>query len=81
MASAQVHRRATAWGPARSVRLVLALLAMVALALGFSAAGATRSFAAANDEIDSFAVKYDVQTSGTVRVQETITWRFGDNSG
>jgi uncharacterized membrane protein YgcG len=37
--------------------------------------------AATGDQIDSFAVTYAVQPSGVVKVQETITYRFGDSSG
>jgi uncharacterized protein (TIGR04222 family) len=36
---------------------------------------------AAGDQIDSFDVDYNVQPSGVVKVKETITYRFGDNSG
>jgi uncharacterized membrane protein YgcG len=62
------------------LRLLVAWLFAVALAVGGSLALPTRAFAAA-DQIDSFDVKYAVQPSGVVQVQETITWRFGDTSG
>ena len=36
---------------------------------------------AADDQIDSFTINYDMQPSGVLKVKETITWRFGSNSG
>jgi len=36
---------------------------------------------AAGDQIDKFNITYDVQTSGVIKVSETITYRFGDSSG
>jgi uncharacterized membrane protein YgcG len=36
---------------------------------------------AADDQIDSFDIDYNVQPSGVVKVKETIAYRFGDNSG
>ena len=32
---------------------------------------------AADDQIDSFTINYDMQPSGVLKVKETITWRFG----
>lgn len=71
-------------GPTRSTpgrsRWALAVawgaLLVVVLVLRPSAAAA-----ATGDEIDSFAVTYDVQPSGVVQVRETITYRFGAGSG
>jgi uncharacterized protein (TIGR04222 family) len=36
---------------------------------------------AADDQIDSFTINYDMQPSGVLKVKETITWRFGSTSG
>jgi len=36
---------------------------------------------AADDQIDSFLINYDMQPGGVLKVKETITWRFGSNSG
>jgi uncharacterized membrane protein YgcG len=62
-----------------STRLVLALL-FVAVTLGLTVAAPTRAFAA-GDQIDSFTIKYTLQPSGILQVQETIEYRFGDSSG
>jgi hypothetical protein len=36
---------------------------------------------AADGQIDSFMINYDMQPSGVLRCRETFTWRFGSNSG
>ena len=61
-------------------RLLLALAALT-LVLGTTVLGATPALAAADDQIDSFTIDYELQPSGVLNVQETIVWRFGDNSG
>lgn len=65
----------------RSVRLALALLFAAALALGFAAAAPTRAYAATGDEITKFDIDYELQPSGVLKVKESITYRFGDESG
>ena len=60
----------------RAARLWLALL----LAVGFAAAVPTPAYAA-SDQINSFSVKYTLQASGVLQVQETILFQFGDSSG
>lgn len=62
------------------VRTLRGVLAALALALGFAAATALPAHAA-DDQIDSFAIVYDMRPSGVLHVRETITWRFGDSSG
>jgi uncharacterized protein (TIGR04222 family) len=62
------------------VRGVVAFLLMSLTALAWALAAPTPAYAA-DDQIDSFAVDYSVQPSGVVKVKETITYRFGDNSG
>jgi uncharacterized protein (TIGR04222 family) len=53
---------------------------MVLTALAWALLGPTPAYAA-DDQIDSFIINYDMQPSGVLKVQETITWRFGSNSG
>ncbi|GAA2108593.1 hypothetical protein GCM10009841_29190 [Microlunatus panaciterrae] len=65
---------------ARNLRWWLAFLFACALALGLAYANPARAFAA-DDQIDSFAIKYVMQPSGVLDVRETIVWRFGSNSG
>ena len=36
---------------------------------------------AADDQIDSFTINYDMQPSGVLKAKETMVWRFGSNSG
>ena len=64
----------------RLVRLVLALFLALSGAFAVLWAGASPAYAA-DDQIDSFTIDYDVQPSGVLKVTETIVWRFGDNSG
>ena len=64
----------------RFVRGVVAFLLMSLTALAWALASPTRAYAA-DDQIDSFTIDYNVQPSGVVKVKETITYRFGDNSG
>jgi uncharacterized membrane protein YgcG len=64
----------------RFVRGVVAFLLMSLTALAWALAAPTPAYAA-DDQIDSFDVDYNVQPSGVVKVKETITYQFGDNSG
>ncbi|HEX8511169.1 MAG TPA: DUF2207 domain-containing protein, partial [Propionibacteriaceae bacterium] len=50
------------------------------LALGLTIGAPTPAYAA-GDQIDSYDIKYQMQRSGVLNVQERITYRFGDSSG
>jgi len=63
------------------VRRLLLAVAALALALAGAAVLAPAAQAAAEDQIDSFEIAYDLQPSGVLQVEETIVWRFGSNSG
>jgi uncharacterized protein (TIGR04222 family) len=65
----------------RFARAVAAFLLMVLTALAWALLAPTPAYAAADDQIDSFTINYDMQPSGVLKVKETITWRFGSNSG
>ena len=56
------------------------VLLMMLTALAWAVFAPTRAYAA-DDQIDSFVINYDMQPSGVLKVKETITWRFGSNSG
>jgi hypothetical protein len=64
----------------RLSRALIAFGLMLATALVWFVATPTKAYAA-DDQIDSFAINYDMQPSGVLRVKETIVWRFGSNSG
>ncbi len=64
----------------RLSRALIAFGLMLATALVWFVATPTKAYAA-DDEIDSFAINYDMQPSGVLKVKETIVWRFGSNSG
>jgi uncharacterized protein (TIGR04222 family) len=64
----------------RFTRAVVALLVLGLGALVWLLAIPTPAYAA-DDQIDSFMINYDMQPSGLLKVKETITWRFGSNSG
>ena len=64
----------------RASRLVLAVILMLMTALAWAVFTPTRAYAA-DDQIDSFLIDYDMQPSGVLKVKETITWRFGSDSG
>jgi uncharacterized protein (TIGR04222 family) len=53
---------------------------MVLTALAWALLAPTPAYAA-DDQIDSFTINYGMQPSGVLKVKETITWRFGSNSG
>ena len=64
----------------RFARAVVAFLLMVLVAVAWAFQAPTPAYAA-DDQIDSFTINYDMQPSGVLKVKETITWRFGSNSG
>jgi uncharacterized membrane protein YgcG len=64
----------------RPARLLLAFVLAVLTALAWTWVRPAPAYAA-DDEIDRFDIAYTVDPSGVLQVQETITWRFGDNSG
>jgi uncharacterized membrane protein YgcG len=64
----------------RPARLAAAALLMLLVALAWAVVNPTPAHAA-DDQIDSFRINYEVRDTGVVRVTETITYRFGDNSG
>jgi uncharacterized protein (TIGR04222 family) len=64
----------------RFTRAVVAFLLMGLGALVWVLTIPTPAYAADN-EIDSFMINYDMESSGVLKVKETITWRFGSNSG
>jgi hypothetical protein len=59
---------------------VVAFFLMVVTALAWALVTPSRADAA-DDQIDSFTINYEMQPSGVLRVKETIVWRFGSNSG
>jgi Predicted membrane protein (DUF2207) len=66
--------------PGRFVQVVVAFLLMVVTALAWALVAPTRAYAA-DAQIDSFTINYEMQPSGVLKVRETIVWRFGSNSG
>jgi uncharacterized membrane protein YgcG len=64
----------------RFARGAVAFLLMLLTVLAWALVAPTPAYAA-DDQIDSFNIDYNVQPSGVVKVKETITYRFGDNSG
>jgi uncharacterized membrane protein YgcG len=63
------------------VRILLASMVGALAALGFLLAQPLPAAAASGDQIDSFTINYNVATSGVVKVEETIVYRFGSDSG
>ena len=63
------------------LRVLAALLLAAAVVLLGQLVGTRPAQAATADQIDRYQITYDVQPSGVVKVQETITYRFGDGSG
>ena len=61
-------------------RVLVAFILMLMTALAWAMLTPTRAYAA-DDQIDSFIINYDMQPSGVLKVKETITWRFGSDSG
>jgi hypothetical protein len=66
--------------PGRLVQLVVAFLLMVLTALAWALVAPTPAYAA-DAQIDSFTINYEMQSSGVLKVKETIVWRFGSNTG
>jgi uncharacterized protein (TIGR04222 family) len=64
----------------RFTRAGVAFFLMVVTALTWALVTPTQAYAA-DDQIDSFTINYDMQPSGVLKVKETIVWRFGSNSG
>jgi uncharacterized membrane protein YgcG len=64
----------------RFFRALVACLLMIMAALAWTVVAPTRAYAA-DDQIDSFIIDYNMQPSGVLKVKETITWRFGSDSG
>jgi uncharacterized membrane protein YgcG len=64
----------------RGTRLLLALFLATGVVL-VSALVGTRPAYAADDLVRSLDIRYTVQPSGSLRVQETWVWQFGDDSG
>ena len=64
----------------RFAQAVVAFFLMVLTALAWALLAPTPAYAA-DDQIDSFTINYDMQPSGVLKVKETITWRFGSDSG
>jgi uncharacterized membrane protein YgcG len=60
---------------------VVAALVSALAAIGLALAAPLPAAAATGDQIDSYIIDYDVQTSGLVKVKETIVYRFGPNAG
>ena len=64
----------------RSARLLVAFVLAALAVLAWTWFRPTPAYAAA-DQIERFDITYTMQPSGVLQVQETITWRFGDDSG
>ena len=65
----------------RVLGAVLAALVGAMAAIGLAISAPLPAAAATGDQIDSYTIDYDVQTSGLVKVKETIVYRFGPNAG
>jgi hypothetical protein len=66
--------------PGRFLQVVVAFLLMVVTALAWALVAHTPAYAA-DAQIDSFTINYEMQPSGVLKVMETIVWRIGSNSG
>jgi Predicted membrane protein (DUF2207) C-terminal domain/Predicted membrane protein (DUF2207) N-terminal domain len=64
----------------RFTRVVVGFLFVVVSALAWALVTPIEAYAA-DDQINSFTINYDLQPSGVLKVKETIVWRFGSNSG
>jgi uncharacterized membrane protein YgcG len=64
----------------RVSRVLIAFGLMIVTALAWVLISPMRAYAA-DDQIDSFVIDYDMQPSGVLSVKEAITWRFGSDSG
>ena len=65
----------------RAVRAFLTAAVAALFTVGITLAWPLPAQAATGDQIDSFTIDYNVQTSGVVKVKETIVYRFGPDSG
>ena len=64
----------------RFVQVTVPFLLMVLTALAWALVVPTQAYAA-DAQIDSFTINYDMQPSGVLKVKETIVWRLDSNSG
>jgi Predicted membrane protein (DUF2207) len=64
----------------RFVQITVPFLLMVLIALAWALVAPNQAYAA-DAQIDSFTINYEMQPSGVLNVKETIVWRFGSNSG
>jgi hypothetical protein len=79
----QLHTCAAARGchaVGRLVQVAVSFLLMILTALAWALVVPTPAYAA-DAQIDSFTINYDMQPSGILKVKETIVWRFDSNSG
>jgi uncharacterized membrane protein YgcG len=60
-----------------ATRSLLALIAAVLLAVGFAGGSVRPAAAASGDAITSYAIDYDLEASGVLKVKETIAYTFG----
>jgi uncharacterized membrane protein YgcG len=74
-------RAATAVLLSQPARILIASIVGALAALGIMLARPLPAAAASGDQIDSFTINYNVATSGVVKVEETIVYRFGSSSG
>ena len=64
----------------KGIRLLLAFALATLSMLAWSVLRPTPAYAA-DDQIESFDIRYMMNPSGVLSVTETIVWRFGDDSG
>jgi uncharacterized protein (TIGR04222 family) len=64
----------------RLVQVAVSFLLMILTALAWALVVPTPAYAA-DAQIDSFTINYEMQPSGVLKVMETIVWRIGSNSG
>jgi uncharacterized protein (TIGR04222 family) len=60
--------------------MTVPFLLMVLTTLAWALVAPNQAYAA-DAQIDSFTINYEMQPSGVLKVKETIVWRFGSNSG
>ncbi|GAA3557628.1 DUF2207 domain-containing protein [Microlunatus spumicola] len=65
----------------RASRLLLALFLACGVVITSALLGVRPAYAATADVVRSLDVKYTVNASGTLSVQETWVWQFGSDSG
>ena len=64
----------------KGIRLLLAFAMATVSMVAWSVLRPTPAYAA-DDQIESFDIRYVMNPSGVLSVTETIVWRFGDSSG